>query len=166
MQQYTLAILVENSTSVLSQVARLFSRKGYNIESLAVAPTEDESISRITIITRSDEREIKQIVNQLHKVMPVIGVKIMDRKNSVERELMMIKVRVENSEKRDELIQLTGVFRANVVDFSKNSMIISVAGDTGKTSAFLRLLSDFGIIETVRAGTISLERGGLDMMSE
>ncbi len=165
MRQHTLSVLVENSTSVLSQVTRLFSRKGYNIESLAVAPTEDECSSRITIITRSDDATVRQIVTQLKKLIPVISVKLMDKTNCVERELMMVKVQISNSAQRDEVIQLVNVFRANIVDFSKHSVIVAVTGNESKTGALLKLLTDFGILEIVRAGTIAMERGNSTILN-
>lgn len=159
MKQYTLAVLVENNAGVLSQVSRLFSRKGYNIESLAVGVTDDPAISRITIVMIGDDLVVKQMASQLSKLRPVISVQRLVPGKSVRRELLMIKVKAETREGRDELIQIVNIFRANIIDVSRSTLTVEITGDAEKTGAFLGLLEGFGILELARTGLIALERG-------
>lgn len=156
---YILSILVENTPGVLSQVARLFSRKGYNIDSIASGTTEDPLVTRITIVIAGDEGMITHITAQLRKLLPVISVKVLSTTNSVQRELVLVKVRAETREKKDEIIQTANVFRASVVDMSRETLTIAIIGDEGKAAALLDLLRDLGILEVVRTGTIAIERG-------
>lgn len=154
-----LSVLVENTAGVLSQVSRMFSRKGYNIDSLAVGPTDDPAISRITIMIEVDDLMIQQIANQLNKLLPVISVKILERETAVCRELILVKVRVEDRNQRDEIIQLANIFRVSIVDVAMKSLTICITGDHSKSHALLSLLSEFGILELVRTGAVALERG-------
>ena len=154
-----LSVLVENTAGVLSQVSRMFSRKGYNIDSLAVGPTDDPAVSRITIMIQVDDRMIQQIANQLNKLLPVISVKILERENAVCRELILVKVRVRDRGERDEIIQLANIFRVSIVDVARESLTICITGDHSKSDALLGLLADFGILELVRTGAVALERG-------
>ncbi len=156
---YTLAILVENSAGVLSQVSRLFSRKGYNIESIAAGTTQDPNITRITIISVGDELMITQVANQLRKLLPVLSVNVLDDQKSIQRELILVKVKAETREKREEVIQMVNVFRASVLDMSRESLTIAIVGNAEKSKALLNLLDDFGILEIARTGMIALERG-------
>lgn len=159
MKDYILAILVENEAGVLSQVIRLFSRKGYNIESVAEGVTNDPKVARITIIIRGDDLTANRIVGQLNKLMCVISVKIMDKASSVSREFVMVKVRTATKEARDEVVQIAGIFRASIIDVNLECVIITLTGDESKIQAFLNLLSEFGILEIARTGVISLDRG-------
>ncbi len=154
-----LSVLVENSAGVLSQVSRMFSRKGYNIDSLAVGPTDDPAVSRITIMINVDDLMIQQIANQLNKLLPVISVKILDKESSVCRELILVKVRVRDRGARDEIIQLANIFRVSIVDVALESLTICITGDHSKSDALLGLLNEFGILELVRTGAVALERG-------
>ena len=154
-----LSVLVENTAGVLSQVSRMFSRKGYNIDSLAVGPTDDPAISRITIMIEVDDLMIQQIANQLNKLLPVISVKILDQESSVCRELILVKVKVEDRNQRDEIIQLANIFRVSIVDVAMKSLTICITGDHSKSHALLGLLAEFGILELVRTGAVALERG-------
>ncbi|SMC72637.1 acetolactate synthase small subunit [Papillibacter cinnamivorans] len=159
MEQHTLSVLVENSAGVLSQVTRLFSRKGYNIESLAVGVTDDPQVSRITIMVRGTEATIRQVANQLSKLLPVISVRKLEPEKSLTRELVLIKVRAEASPERDSIIQIANIFRANIIDVSKTSLTIEITGDEDKTLALLNLLREYGILEMARTGMVALERG-------
>ena len=157
--KHTLSVLVENESGVLSQVSRLFSRKGFNIESLAVGVTDDPKISRITIIIICDSITIKQIANQLAKLLPVLSVKILEPEKSISRELILMKVSATEKEKRDEIIQIVNIFRAKIIDVGLQSVTVEITGNEEKTKAIVDLLEHFGILEIVRTGVISLERG-------
>lgn len=166
-KRYTLAVLVDNTAGVLSQVSRLFSRKGFNIESLAVGTTEDENISRMTIEIRVEgEDQVELICNQLRKLIPVHSVKVLSPERSLRRELALIKVRAETSEVRSELIQLSSIFRASIIDVSPVSLTIAVIGEDDKTDAIRNLVERHGILELTRTGVIALERGGLTLADD
>lgn len=156
---HTLSVLVENNAGVLSQVTRLFSRKGYNIESLAVGVTDDPSVSRITILVSGTDMMARQVANQLNKLLPVISVQILEENRSILRELVLIKVLAGDRDTRDEVIQIANVFRANIIDVSISSLTIEITGDEDKTTAMLSLLREFGILEVARTGMVALERG-------
>ena len=155
----TLSVLVDNEAGVLSQVARLFSRKGYNIETLAVGETEDPAISRMTIEVIADEDHTELLCNQLRKLFPVHSVKRLMPKQSIRRELVLIKVTAETSDIRNEIIQIANIFRASVIDVSVGSLTIAVIGDETKTEAIQTMLAQHGILELVRTGMVALERG-------
>lgn len=159
MNRQTLSILVENSSGVLSQVTRLFSRRGYNIESLAVGSTDDVRVSRITVILRGSDKMATQIASQLAKLVPVISVQILTGKPAIYREFVLLKVRADDKDLRDEIMQIVNVFRASIVDICRGSLMIAISGDDDKTQAFIRLMSDFGILELARTGLIAMERG-------
>lgn len=159
MKLRTLAILVTNEAGVLSQVTRLFSRKGYNIESLAVGVTDNPEISRITIEVIADNNMIQQLMNQLLKQMPVYSVKELSHEKAIRRELLMIKVKAETPDIRNQVIQIANVFRASIIDVSQKSLTVASIGDEGKDDALEGLLKDFGILEMARTGMIALERG-------
>lgn len=159
-QKYqVLSVLVENSAGVLSQVSRMFSRKGFNIVSLAVGETDDETVSRMTIIVHTDDEMIQQIASQLAKLLPVISVRVLNNAESVRRELILVKLRADSRETRDEIIQIVSIFRAKIVDVGTQTMTVEITGDHGKAVALLDLLRGFGILELVRTGTVALERG-------
>lgn len=153
-----LSILVENYAGTLSKVAGLFTRRGYNIDSLNVAETQDPKLSRITVAVTGDSYVIEQITKQLHKLINVIKITILSDESSVQRELMMIKVNSEGA-KRSEIIQIVNIFKANIIDVGHKSLIVSITGDEEKNNAFLELMKPFGIVEMTRTGPTALERG-------
>lgn len=155
----TLSILVENSAGVLSQVTRLFSRKNWNIDSLAVGTTQEPSVSRITVMVEGSEQMLRQVEAQLGKLLPVLSVSILDDARSIHREFVLVKVSARDKDTRDEIISIVNVFRASIVDIGKKSLMIAVTGDEEKNNAMVELLRDFGILELARTGMIALERG-------
>jgi len=156
--KHTLAVLVENKSGVLSRVASLFSRRGYNIDSLAVGVTEDPDISRITIVVHGDDHVLEQVTKQLNKLIDVIKVSDIGSDDAVERELALIKVSAD-ANVRAEIIQIANIFRARIVDVAPKSMTVEVTGDEGKIQAIEKLLRQFGIKEMVRTGKIAMVRG-------
>ena len=164
--RHTLSVLVENSAGVLSQVARLFSRKGYNIESLAVGTTDDPAVSRITIEVLADEGSTEQIMNQLRKLFPVYSVQELLPDRSIRRELVLYKVRAEQPDIRNEIIQIANIFRASIIDVSLKSLTLALIGDETKADAMQKLLESFGILELVRTGMVALERGAYTIGDE
>ena len=156
---YTLCILVDDTPGVLSQVARLFSRKGYNIESIVSGATDRPGITRISIEILGDELMIDQIAAQCSKLLPVKAVKILDEESCIRREIALIKVAAATREARDEVIQLTNIFHGKVIDVDRQSLTISVFGSEGKHTALIAMLEDFGILEIAKTGTIAIERG-------
>lgn len=155
----TLSVLVENTAGVLSQVSRLFSRKGYNIESLAVGATDDPQVSRITIEVMGDDAATAQIMNQLRKQFCVYSVQELKPDRSIRRELVMFKVKAETSDVRNEVIQIANIFRASIIDVSVQTLTLALIGDESKAEAMQKLLEAFGILELVRTGMVALERG-------
>ena len=162
----TLSVLVENAPGVLSQVSRLFSRKGYNIESLAVGTTNDPTVSRITIEVLADAMSTRQIMNQLRKLFTVYSVQELLPERSIRRELVMFKVRAETPDIRNEVIQIANIFRASIIDVSLKSLTLALIGDEDKAEAMERLLDTFGILELVRTGMVALERGAYTISDE
>lgn len=156
---HTLAVLVDNEAGVLSQVSRMFTRKGYNIESLAVGVTHDPTISRITIEVFTDYDRALLLTNQLRKLLPVHSVKLLNRDNSIKRELLLIKVATANSAERNEVVQIANIFRANTIDVSNESITLAVVGDNDKNAAIEEMLDHCNILELVRTGIVALERG-------
>jgi acetolactate synthase-1/3 small subunit len=157
--RHTLSVLVDNEAGVLSQVSRLFSRKGYNIESLAVGTTDEPDVSRITIEILADEAQCLQICNQLGKLFPVHSVKELAQDRSIRRELVLIKVKADSRDVRNEIIQIANIFRASIIDVATTTLTIALIGDETKSSAIQNLLTEFGILELVRTGMVALERG-------
>lgn len=157
-QQHTITVLVDNKPGVLSRVAGLFSRRGYNIESLAVSITENPEVSRMTIVVNGDEQEVEQITKQLHKLIDVSKVQDYLNIPMVARELALIKVNalIEN---RTALLQLVEVFRGRVIDMSDKTFVIELTGGNDKIDAFEKLLEAYGIRELVRTGRIAMARG-------
>ncbi|AKB85450.1 MULTISPECIES: acetolactate synthase small subunit [Methanococcoides] len=156
--KHTLAVLVENKYGVLTRVAGLFSRRGFNIDSLAVGITEDPTISRMTIVVRGDEHVLEQVTKQLNKLIEVIRVTDLGADESVERELALIKVNTDASN-RAEIIQIVDIFRARIIDVASKSVTIEVTGDANKIKAIQTLLRPFGIKEMARTGKVALTRG-------
>ena len=165
LKRYTVGVLVDNEPGVLSRVSGLFSRRGFNIESLAVGPTQDPEISRITIVVLGDDAHIEQLVQQLYKLICVQKVQVMQPRNAVERQLLLVKVRAGLAE-REGLMRLVDIFKAKVLDVTKSSMILQITGDNDKIAAILGLLEDYGITELVRTGVVALERGDDVMNSD
>ncbi len=155
--RHILSVLVENKPGVLARIALMFSRRGYNIHSLAVGPTEVESVSRLTIVVGTEALQLEQIVKQLNKLVHVLKITELGD-DAVERELQLVKVSAD-SDTRTSIIELADVFRAKVVDVAHDSITIEAAGNPRKLEAMLQLLEPFGIREFVRSGTISLARG-------
>jgi len=163
-KRYILSVLVENQSGVLSRVSGLFSRRGYNIDSLSVGETEDPGISRMTIVVRGDSYILEQIKKQLNKLIDVIKVIELNKDKSVFRELMLIKVNAkENS--RASIIEIVDIFRANVVDVSNETLTVEMTGDEDKIEAFVSLMKPYGIREIVRTGLTALERGSKEIKS-
>ncbi len=162
----TLSVLVENAAGVLSQVSRLFSRKGYNIESLAVGTTDEPQVSRITIEVMASDAMIEQIMNQLRKQFPVYSVQELKPERSIRRELVMFKVKAETADVRNEVVQIANIFRASIIDVSIKSLTIALIGDESKAKAMQDLFETFGILELVRTGMVALERGAYTISDE
>ena len=155
---HTLSVLVEDKPGVLARVASLFSRRGYNIQSLAVGATEQKNMSRMTIVVSVDESPLEQITKQLNKLINVIKIVEQDEDNSVSRELALIKVRADATT-RSQVIEAVNLFRAKVVDVSTESLTIEATGTPAKLEAFLRVLEPYGIRELAQSGVVSLSRG-------
>ncbi len=156
--RHTLSVLVENRAGVLARVAGMFSRRGYNIDSLAVGTTERKDISRMTIVVEGDDRIIEQVTKQLHKLVEVIKVSNITEEEMVDRELVLIKVNATVSQ-RNEIMQMVDIFRCKIVDVSKKSLIIEATGDRKKLDAIEEAMRPYGIREVVRTGQIAMVRG-------
>ncbi len=156
--KHTISVLVENEFGVLARVSGLFSGRGFNIESLSVAPTLDPDTSRMTIVTRGDDRILEQITKQLNKLISIIKVVDFTEEDYVERELALIKVTAE-SESRAEVLRIVDIFRAKVVDVTPRSYTLEMTGAPGKIDAVLELLRPMGIKEIVRSGPVVIGRG-------
>ncbi|MGZ4433530.1 MAG: acetolactate synthase small subunit [Trebonia sp.] len=158
MSTHTLSVLVENKPGVLSHVAGLFSRRAFNISSLAVGPTEDQSVSRMTIVVDGASTPVEQVARQLDKLVRVLKVVELDEDRAVERELALIKVRAQPA-LRSQLLEVAAVFRANVVDMSPTTLVLEATSSPAKLDALLAMLEAYGTCELVRTGRIALERG-------
>ena len=156
--QHTLSILVSNKFGVLSRISGLFSGRGYNIESLNVAETNDPAVSRMTIVTRGNDKKIEQITKQLNKLVDIIKVIDLTEENFIDREMVLIKMNAE-PKNREEILRIVEIFRAKVVDVSPSTYTIEITGDKGKLNGILELLRPLGIKEIVRSGRIALSRG-------
>jgi acetolactate synthase I/III small subunit len=158
MSTHTLSVLVENKPGVLAHVAGLFSRRAFNISSLAVGPTQDERVSRMTIVVDGASTPVEQVIRQLDKLVRVLKVVELDEDSAVERELALIKVRV-GAAARSEVLDAVGVFRAGIVDLGPDSLVIEATGSPGKLNALLAMLEGYGTCELVRTGRVALSRG-------
>ena len=161
---HTLSVLVEDKPGVLARVAALFSRRGFNIESLAVGATEQKNMSRMTIVVTAEATPLEQITKQLNKLINVIKIVEQDSENSVHRELALIKVRADAGT-RGQVIEAVNLFRAKVIDVSTESLTIEATGTQEKIEAFLRVLEPYGVREIVQSGVVSLSRGPRGMTS-
>ncbi|NTU71315.1 MAG: acetolactate synthase small subunit [Coriobacteriia bacterium] len=159
--KHTLSVLVENKSGVLTRVTSLFARRGFNIDSLAVGPTEDPTLSRITIVVSAEDTPIEQITKQLHKLINVIKIQDLDPAESIDRELVLFKVNA-TPERRHEIIEIANVFRAKIIDVGRNSLTIEATGSTDKLQAMEDLFRAYGIKELARTGKIALARGSRD----
>jgi acetolactate synthase I/III small subunit len=157
MSKQTISVLVEDEAGVLTRIAGLFARRGFNIESLAVGPAEQSGVSRITMVVPGDEKIVEQLIKQLYKLISVLKVQDISQQPCVERELMLIKVNASASI-RPEVIQVAQIFRARVVDLSEEALTLEVVGDPGKIVAIIQMLTKFGIREIARTGKIALIR--------
>lgn len=162
-KQRTLSVLVDNTAGVLSRVAGLFARRGYNIDSLSVGVTADPRYSRITVVASGDDQVLEQITKQVSKLIDVIDVKVLKPEDSVQRELMLVKVKVDDVQ-RQSIFTLTGIFRANIVDVGNHSLICEVQGSRSKLEAFLQLLNGYEVLELARTGITGLSRGMDDVL--
>lgn len=158
MARHVLSLLVEDKPGLLTRVAGLFARRGFNIESLAVGPTEMKGLSRITVVVDEDETLLEQVTKQLNKLVNVIKVVELDTASSVQREHVLIKVRADN-QSRSHVLEAVNLFRARVVDVVPDALTIEVTGDTGKIDAFLKVLEQYGIKEIAQSGLIAMGRG-------
>lgn len=159
MNRHIFSVLVEDSPGVLSRVTGLFSRRGFNIESLAVGNSEQVETSRITIVVSGNDVQIEQVKKQLNKLIEVIKVLDITDAEHVERELALIKVKAEPGDVRSEVMQVAGIFRAKIIDVGSDSLMIEITGDSGKIAAIEDLLKPYGVLEMVRTGKIALQRG-------
>lgn len=162
MQKVVFSILVDNTSGVLSRIAGLFSRRGYNIDSLTVGVTADPRYSRATVVTKGDQQILDQIEKQLNKLEDVVDIKRLDPDNSVSRELLLVKVLCDEKN-RQNIISIADIFRAKIVDVSIQSLVIELVGSQSKLSAFLRMLKDVEILELARTGLTGLSRGTFDV---
>ncbi len=158
--RHIISILLENEAGALSRVAGLFSARGYNIESLTVAATEDPSLSRMTLVTRGSDQVIEQITKQLNKLIEVVKLIDLTEGEHVERELMLIKVAVVEPDARNEVKRLVDIFRGNIVDVTATAYTIELTGPSDKLEAFIAALADVKILEAVRSGVSGISRGG------
>lgn len=162
MKQRILSILADNTAGVLSRVAGLFSRRGYNIDSITAGVTADAKFSRITVVASGDELILEQITHQLSKLVDVRDIKVLEPGQSVNRELILVKVAA-TVEERQNVIAIANVFRANIVDIGQKSLVIELTGAKSKLEAFLSLLEGYEILELARTGITGLSRGSDDV---
>ena len=158
MSTHTLSVLVENKPGVLARVAGLFSRRGFNIESLAVGPTEHPDVSRMTIVVVVDQLPLEQVTKQLNKLVNVIKIVELDPAQAVTREHLLIKVRVDNTT-RSQVLEAATLFRATIVDVATDALVIEATGNPGKIQALLRILEPYGIKEIAQSGLLAIGRG-------
>lgn len=158
MARHTLSVLVNNHMGILSRVAGLFSRRGYNIDSLSVGETENPEFSRMTIVVDCEDDVFSQIKNQLAKLMDVITISDLPLDDSIRRELCLVKIEAQK-DKRSQIIEICNIFRAHIIDVSNNSMVLEVTGDHSKVSAIIEMLNEYGIKEVIRTGITAIGRG-------
>ncbi|MBE0439271.1 MAG: acetolactate synthase small subunit [Gammaproteobacteria bacterium] len=159
MRRHIISILIENEAGALSRVAGLFSARAYNIESLTVAPTEDPTLSRMTIVTVGTERIIEQIIKQLNKLIDVVKLLDLSEGPHIEREMMLIKVKVATMSQRDDVKRLSDIFRGNIIDVTPSTYTIELTGSATKIDSFIEALAEHKILETVRSGVSGIARG-------
>ena len=165
MKRYVISVLVDNHSGVLSRVAGLFSRRGYNIDSISVGETLDPTKSRMTIVAHGDDAIIEQITKQLSKLIDVLKVAILPAENSVYRELVLIKVRADD-QTRATISDVVDVFRAKIIDIAPQSVTVEITGDRPKIQALIDLLTPHGILEVARTGLVGLHRGDQNILTQ
>lgn len=158
MSRHTLSVLVENKPGVLARVASLFSRRGFNIDSLAVGPTEHSDVSRMTIVVNVEDLPLEQVTKQLNKLVNVLKVVELDADSAVQRELLLVKVKADQTT-RSQVLEVVQVFRAKVVDVATDAVTIEATGTADKLDAFIRVLEPYGIRELVQSGMVAVGRG-------
>ncbi|MEE1784632.1 acetolactate synthase small subunit [Kitasatospora sp. NBC_00085] len=158
MSKHTLSVLVENKPGVLARIASLFSRRGFNIDSLAVGPTEHPDVSRMTIVVNVEDLPLEQVTKQLNKLVNVIKIVELDQSAAIQRELVLVKVRADN-ETRSQIVEIVQLFRAKTVDVSPDAVTIEATGSSDKLEAMLRMLEPYGIKELVQSGLVAIGRG-------
>jgi acetolactate synthase I/III small subunit len=159
MSRHTLSVLVENKPGVLARIAGLFSRRGFNIDSLAVGPTEHSEISRMTIVVNVEDSPLEQVTKQLNKLVEVIKIVELDQDASVHRELVMVKVSA-TADTRGQVLEVVQLFKAKVVDVATDAITVQVVGNQDKLEDFLRIVEPFGVRELVQSGMVAIGRGG------
>ncbi|MBQ6819868.1 MAG: acetolactate synthase small subunit [Clostridium sp.] len=162
MERHVLSVLVRNSSGVLTRVSGLFSRRGFNIDSLTVGRTENEEISRMTIVLIGNDDVLEQVIKQLNKLEDVLRVHELKSEYSVYRELVLIKVKA-SAEKRGAINEVVKIFRSKIIDVAHNTVTIELTGDDSKINALIDLVKEYGIVEIVRTGIVALERGDSDI---
>ncbi len=155
--RHTISVLVENKFGALTRIAGLFSGRGYNIDTLNVAPTQDPTSSRMTIVTRGDDATVEQIVKQLNKLVDVLKVHDYGTEEYIDRELVLVKVAVD-SKSRAEVMQMTDIFRAKIVDVQPKTLTVEITGDESKVEKFISLMGSFGVLDLTRTGKVALPR--------
>jgi acetolactate synthase-1/3 small subunit len=159
MSRHVLSLLVEDKPGLLTRVAGLFARRGFNIESLAVGVTEVPGLSRITVVVDVEGLPLEQVTKQLNKLINVIKIVELDPAASVQREHVLVKVRADNAT-RSNVVEVVNLFRASVVDYAADAMVIEITGDSGKVAAFLKAIEPFGVKELAQSGLLAVGRGG------
>ena len=159
-QRRVISLLVDNQSGVLARVSNLFCRRGFNIDSLTVSATNDPAVSRITVTITSDEKALSQLILQTERLEVTRQVFVLDHENSLERELLLLKVAAD-VHNRGELREIASIYKAKIIDFSPDSMVLELTGRPEKVDAFLKILSDYKILEQCRTGVTALERGGM-----
>jgi len=165
-QMFVIGTIVENKPGVLHKVSNMLRRKGFNIESISVGPTETNDWARMTITFRADEATARQLVRQMEKLLDVVRAKILNQSTSVARELALVKLRVEDTRARSDAINYANVFRSRVVDVSPNTLMVEITGTPDKIDAFIQLARELGLVEVSRTGVTALERGLNALISE
>ncbi len=161
-QRYVLSILVDNHSGVLRRVSSLFSRRGYNIESLTVGKSENPELSRITVVAKGDEYVLDQIKKQVNKLVEVKKIELMEDDSSVFRELMLIKVKSTKTT-RAEILEIANIFRAHIIDVSTGALVMEATGDSPKLAALVKMLEPFTVLEIIRTGLAAVKRGSESM---
>ena len=158
-----IAVYVENTYGVLTRVSGLFMRRGFNIDSLTVGETDDPRYSRITVTMNGDEYTREQLINQLKKLHNVKRVKLLENGSSVERELLLVKIR-NTPEKRSEIMTITQIYRAKIIDYTTEAMCVEITGEPSKIRAFIEVMKPLGIVEMCRTGVVALQRGKANIL--
>ena len=157
--KHTISVLVENRPGVLARVAGLFARRGFNIDSLAVCATEDPTVSRMTVVTTGDDKDLAQVIKQLNKLIDVVKLQDFTEGNFIEREMMFVKVRAEGGEQRSEIKRLSEIFRARIIDVTDTTFCIELTGSGDKLEAYIKAMHENNILEVVRSGSMGILRG-------